>query len=123
MTHESFADFLSFGAPSPGVTEGTITFKALTPGHVLTHITLENENLASAPVLVHAYLYVHGQEILLLGGWVRASGIAPSTDTRGGEISRVLRVQIPEGGRLHVVVYNQTTATQTIRCHYVTESP
>ncbi len=123
MPRRSVADHLSFGAPSPGVTEGTITFKKLTPGRVFSHISLQNENLASSPVLVHAFLYVHGEEMLLLGGWVRAAGTAPSTNTRGGGLSKVLRVQIPEGGRLHVVVSNNTGATQTIRCHYITEGP
>ncbi len=123
MARGSVPDFLSVAAPSPGVTEGTITFKKLTPGRVLSHISLQNENLASAPVLVHVFLYFHGEEMLLLGGWVRAAGTAPSTNTRGGGISRVLRVQIPEGGRLHVVISNNTGATQTIRCHYITEIP
>lgn len=123
MAHDSVADFLSVAAPSGGVTEGTITFKPFTPGRVLSHISLQNESSASPSVSVHAFLYVHGEETLLLGGWVRGAGGGAGADTRGGEISRVLRVTIPRGGRLHMVIANQTGATQTIRCHYVTESP
>ncbi len=97
-----------------------VAFHTLTPGRILTHVTIGYETgSVSSNIFAFAALQVGSIEMPLVGGWIWYPPVSEHADdpTWSG------RIEIPPKARIRFQGTNQTGLTKTIRCAFTTEAP